>query len=154
MKALSSTSWGASSKILRLFYVAYIRSKMEYASVMFMGVVTTLKHKLKVIQNICHILMLGARNTTRIRSMEVEANIAPLDSRQEFLLAKLFCQLCYMPANNETTKLLLIESGSDVAGVQDSFRMRATFAVLNIGMHSWCVDSRIAVSLPPWVDLG
>ena len=21
-------------------------------------------------------------------------------------------------------------------------------------MHSWCVDSRIAVSLPPWVDLG
>ena len=39
-------------------------------------------------------------------------------------------------------------------GVHDSFRRRATFALLNIGMHSWCVDSRIAVSLPPWVDLG
>ena len=49
MNSLSSTSWGASSKILCLFYVAYIRSKMEYASVMFTGVVTPLKHKLKVI---------------------------------------------------------------------------------------------------------
>ena len=67
MKALSSTSWGASSKILRLFYVAYIQSKMEYASVMFTGVVTLLKHKLKVIQNIYLRLMLGARNTTPIR---------------------------------------------------------------------------------------
>ena len=79
---------------------------MEYALVMFTGVVTPLKHKLKVIQNICLRLMLGARNTTPIRSMEVEANIAPLDSRQDFLLAKLFCKLCYRPANNETTKLL------------------------------------------------
>ena len=106
--------WGASSKILWLFYVAYIRSKMEYALVMFTGVVTPLKHKLKVIQNICRRLMLDARNTTPIRSMEVEANIAPLDSRWDFLLAKLFSKLGYRPANNETTKLLLIESGSDV----------------------------------------
>ena len=93
MKSLSSTSWGASLKILRLFYVAYIRSKMEYASVMFMVVVTPLKHRLKVVQNICLRLMLFARNTTPIRSMEVEANIAPLDSRQDFLFAKLFCKL-------------------------------------------------------------
>ena len=58
---------------------------------MFMGVVAPLKHKLKVIQNICLRLMLGARNTTPIRAMEVEANIAPLDSCQDFLVAKLFC---------------------------------------------------------------
>ena len=65
MKALSSTSWGASSKILRLFYVAYVQSKMEYALVMFLGVVMPLKHKLKVISNICLRLslrlILGAR---------------------------------------------------------------------------------------------
>ena len=100
---------------------------------MFTGVVAPLKHKLKVIQNICLRLMLGARNTTIIRSMEVEANIAPLDSCQDFLLAKLFCKLCCRPASNETTKLLQIESGSDVVGVHNSFRRRATFALLNIG---------------------
>ena len=94
MKALRSTSWGASSKILRLFYVAYIWSKMEYTLVMFTGVVTPLKYELKVIQNICLRLMVGARNTTPIRSMEVEANITPLYSHQDFLLAKLFCKLC------------------------------------------------------------
>ena len=48
MKALSSTSRGASSKIIWLFYVAYILSKMEYALVMFTGVVTPLKHSLKL----------------------------------------------------------------------------------------------------------
>ena len=60
---------------------------MEYASVMFMGVVTPLKHKLKVIQNICLRLKLGARNTTPIRSMEVEDNISPLDSHLDFMLS-------------------------------------------------------------------
>ena len=107
---------------------------MEYPS-LFKGVVTPLKHKLKIIQNICLRLMLDeTRNTTPIRSMEVEANIAPLDSRQDFLLAKLFCKLCYRPANNETTKLLQIESRSDVVGVHNSFSRRATFALLNIGV--------------------
>ena len=61
MKALSSTFLGASSKILRLFYVAYIQSKMEYALVIFIGVVTPFKRKLKV-QNICFRLVLRARN--------------------------------------------------------------------------------------------
>ena len=102
MKALSSTSWGASSSILRLFYVAYIRSKLEYASVIFTGVAALLKNKLKVIQNVRLRLILGARNTTPIRSMEVQANIAPLDTRQDYLLAKLYCKLCYTPANDET----------------------------------------------------
>ena len=67
--------------------------------------------------------------------MEVEANIAALDSCQDFLLAKLFCKLCYRSANNETTKVLQIESGSDVVSVHNSFRRRARFALLNIGMH-------------------
>ena len=120
-----------------------MRPKIEYASVVFTGVVTTLKHKLKVIQNICLRLMLGARNTTPIRSMEVEANIAQLDSRisrQDLLLAKLFCKLCYWPANNETTILLQIESGSDVVGVLNSFRRRAAFALLNIGNWDALLD--------------
>ena len=86
-KALSSTSWGASSRILRLFYGAYIRSKLEYASVIFIGVAALLKNKLKVIQNVCLRMILGARNTIPIRSMEVEADIAPLDSRQESRLS-------------------------------------------------------------------
>ena len=71
MKALSSTSWGASSRILQLFYVTYIRSKLEYASVIFTGVAAPLKNKLKVIQNVCLRLILGARNTTPIRSIEL-----------------------------------------------------------------------------------
>ena len=52
-KALSSTSWRASSRILLLFYVAYIRSKLECSSVIFTGVAVSLRNKLKVIQNVC-----------------------------------------------------------------------------------------------------
>ena len=46
----------------------------------FTGVDALLKNKLKVIQNVCLRLILGARNTTPIRSMKVEANLAPLGS--------------------------------------------------------------------------
>ena len=132
MKALSSTSWGASSRILRLFYVAYIRSRLEYASVIFTGVAAPLKNKLKVIQNVCLRLILGARNTTPIRSMEVEANIAPLDARQDYLLAKLYCTI-----DQQMMRLLQlqVESGSSVVGTNNNFKRRATFALLNIGMQ-------------------
>ena len=101
----------------------------------FTGVVTPLKHKLKVIQNICLRLMLGARNTTPIRSWRLRL-ILPLLILARTSYLQSYSVNCYRPANNETTKLLQIESGSDVVGVHNSFRRRATIALLNIGMHS------------------
>ena len=109
----------------------------------FTGVAGPLKNKLKVIQNVCLRLILGARNTTPIRSMVVEANIAPLDARQGYLLAKFFCKLCYIPANDETVRQLQVESGSSVVGTNNNFKRRATFALLNIGMQSW--QEKVAV---------
>ena len=40
--------------------------------------------------------------------MEVEANIAPLDAHQDYLLAKLYCKLRYRPANDETVRQLQV----------------------------------------------
>ena len=87
---------------------------------------TPLKHKLKIIQNICLRLMLGARNTTPIRSMEVEANIAPLDSRQDFLLAKLFCKLCYRPLWNFSSRNRVTP-----VSIQDGVQHGITFAAIS-----------------------
>ena len=84
--------------------------------------------------------------------MEGEANIAPLDARQDYLLAKLYCKLCYRPANDETVRQLQVESGSSVVGTNNNFKRRATFALLNIGMQSWSRES-CTVALPPWIDI-
>ena len=101
---------GPSSKILKLFCVAYIQSKIEYAFVMFTGVVTPLKHKLKVIQNICLRLMLLARNTSlflfdpwRLRLILPHLILA---RTLDFLLAKLFCKLCYRAIGQPIIRLL------------------------------------------------
>ena len=92
-------------------------------------------------------------NTTPIRSVEVEANIAPLDTRQDYLLAKLYCKLCYRPANDKTVRLLQVESGSSVVGTNNNFKRRATFALPNIEMLSWSRASSCSVILPPWIDI-
>ena len=35
MKVISSVTWGASSKILRLFYISYIRAKIDNGSMFY-----------------------------------------------------------------------------------------------------------------------
>ena len=85
----------------------------------FTGVASPLRNKLKVIQNVCLRLILGARTTTPIRSMEVEANIAPLDARHDYLLAKLYCKLRHRKVDDETTRLFdaiqTVESNTDTS---------------------------------------
>ena len=75
MKSIASTKWGASTKILKLFYITYVRAKIDYGCVVYAN--TSSKHlqKLDKLQNRALRLILGALNTSPIISMEVIANI-------------------------------------------------------------------------------
>ena len=79
MKCISSIKWGASSVILKRFYQAYIRAKIVYGSAVFAGVDEKVFQKLNVLQNSCLRLILGARRTTPILSLEAESGIMPLN---------------------------------------------------------------------------
>ena len=51
MKTISAANWGASSKILWAFYIAYIRSKIDYGAILYSAAAKSNLQKLDVIQN-------------------------------------------------------------------------------------------------------
>ena len=150
MKALSSTSWGASPKILRMFYMAFIRSKLEYGAILFPKISPILKGKMEVLQNACLRLILGACKTTPILSLQVEANILPLDIRFQYVLAKKYLQLCYKYVEDDTSKILNVSSGNSISGIAKTFKYRATSALVNFGRNNWKRITNSKDLLPPW----
>jgi ribonuclease HI len=104
MKVLSSISWGASKKVLRNFYIAYVRSKMDYASIIYNSAAPTVLEKLDKLQNVALRLILGAWKTSPILSMEVEAFIAPLSTRRRMLTSKKYLKLMNSPWDNVTAE--------------------------------------------------
>jgi hypothetical protein len=88
MKALSSAVWGSSIKILRQFYITYIRAKLDYGSIVYCSASKTNLHKLETIQNSCMKLMLGTRNTTPILSLQAEAYLPSLSLHRGYLSMK------------------------------------------------------------------
>ena len=78
MKAISSTTYGASYDVLRMFYVAYVRSKLDYGCLIYEGAKDYMLKKLEVVQNSALRLMLGARRTSPVLSLQVESFLPPL----------------------------------------------------------------------------
>ena len=106
MKTISSAAWGASSTKLRQFYVSYIRSKIDYGSVLYGSSAPSNLKKLDCIQNACLRLILGCRKTTPITSLEVEASIPSLCLHREYLDVKLLLKLNYKQRGNNTADFL------------------------------------------------
>ena len=99
IRAISSCHWGASRVLLRKVYIAYIRSKIEYGSVIYGEFPASHMHKLDVIQNSVLRYILGARKTSPIGSLEVEAHISPLEIRFRYLSMKWYYRSMYSPSS-------------------------------------------------------
>ena len=89
LSRVASTTHGASTGQLALFYKAYFRPTLEYGLVTWLYHVTskTLLHKLQTIDNSAKRTVLGAINSTPISAMEVELQCEPLGLRAERLLS-------------------------------------------------------------------
>lgn len=98
IRALSSTTWGASRTMLRRVYISFIRSKMEYGCILYGDLSHKLVNTLNVLQNHALRSILGARKTTPIVSLEIEAHIMPIDMRFKYLSMKWYLKLCCSPA--------------------------------------------------------
>ena len=75
MKSIASVKWGAFSKVLRTFYIAYVRAKLYYDSIIYCTASVTNLKKLDVIQNLCLRLMLGALKYS-VLSFQAEAHLS------------------------------------------------------------------------------
>ena len=93
LKALSSRSSGCSRNTLRKIYVAFIRSRLEYGCQILECISDRNLQILEVMQNTCLRLILGARQTSPILSMQIDAFIPPLSLRFKFLNLKCLVKL-------------------------------------------------------------
>ena len=112
LKHMASPNWGACRRHLRMFYCAYIRAKIDYGSVLYMTASPTQLARLDVLQNTCLRLILGARRTTPIVSLEAEAHLPPLLLRRQYLVARLFVRLRYRPVGDLTAEIVSERSSS------------------------------------------
>ena len=145
MKVFSSSVWGASAKILRMFYVSYIRAKLDYGSILYMSAKENLLNKLEIIQNKALRLMLGARNTTPIVSMQVEAYLPPLDIHRKFLATKQYIKIKKSSYLRNTFEYLKI----DDVPPDNSFISRTANFMRSIQLENISGAERME-KLPPW----
>lgn len=88
LRALSGLRWGSSRELLRLVYIAFIRSKLCYGYQIYPELNAKLLNVLSLVQNSALRCVLGARKTTPIISLEVESYIMPLNLYLQLLFAR------------------------------------------------------------------
>lgn len=95
LKVITRTWWGANTETCLLFYKSYIRSILDYGSVLYGAASNASLKQLEVTQNKALRICLGAMPSTPIEPLRVEALETPLELRREFLAEKMIlkCQL-------------------------------------------------------------
>ena len=100
MKSLANYKWGSDRCMLLRIYISIIRSRMDYCCHVYSTASSTNLKMLDVIQNQCIRLALGARQTSPIVSLEVEANIPPLSIRRKYLTLKYYNKILDCPVTS------------------------------------------------------
>ena len=78
MRSLAGSKWGAERELLLRLYTSYIRPKIMYGASAYASASPTRLEQLERIQNAALRIAIGARKTTPIAALQVEANIPPL----------------------------------------------------------------------------
>lgn len=78
MKHLAGVKWGASRQTLLKFYKIYIKSKVDYGSIVYDSASQTVLNKLNIIQNTALRIILGAFHSSPIIAIQTEAGSEPL----------------------------------------------------------------------------
>jgi ribonuclease HI len=144
LKHLASPNWGVSCRFLRLFYCAYIRAKIDYGCVLYQTASSAQLSKLDTLQNACLRLVLGARRTTPVISLGVEAHVPPLALRRQYLTASTYIKLQYRPAGDYTT--------AAVCGGAASVLCRGPQQLTDLGLP-FCYRQPLPAfdPVPPWI---
>lgn len=147
LRVLSSSSWGCSRQMLRRVYVAYIRSKMEYGSVLYINVKSTLLHKLDLIQNEAIRCILGARRTSPILSLQVESVLPPLSIRFQHNFMKWFIRVSSTPQLGGLLELFNNRMGSLYSTKMMNLSERFSFT------RNRTLTTSLISEVNPWVDI-
>ena len=157
LKALASTNWGACTKHLRQFYIAYIKSKIIYGIEIYGAANEGVMEKLEKVQNSCLRLILGARRTSPIISLQAETNIEPIRLSGNKCSSKLLIKLINRQREDETIKQLNIKNVNieDMSNYPvNSFVRRSKLYLNMIGYKGVARRMTKIMKIPPWQSIG
>ena len=154
LKVISSANWGASCKILRLFYMSYIRSKIDYGAILYCSAAMSNLKKLDNVQNACCRLVLGARKSSPVLSLQAEAHIPPLELRRGYLAANKLIKLYCKPKGYANAKKFNLDKNSVPLALYpvNSFISRAKKWEQLLNLNLKRVPTETMIEVPPWND--
>ena len=88
LRSISSHDWGGDRLTLRHLYRVFIRSKLDYGSIVFNSASKTTISTLEPIVNECLMMITGCFKSTPAESLKVIANELPLSLRRDLLSLK------------------------------------------------------------------
>lgn len=147
LKHLASPNWGANRKFLRQFYCLYIRAKIDYGCLLYRTASDSLLSRLDVLQNSCMRLILGARRTSPILSLQAETHLSPLSLRRQFLAARYFARLQCRPVDDVTSRVVC---ASAFSVLRDGRRLLRMFGV----PHLRRTPVPSVDPVPPWSSVA
>ena len=109
-KCLAGKDWSADRKILRLFYAAAVRLRIEYFFLVLMGISAKNFKKLEVLQNQALRIMAGAMKSTCIPAIRIETGIMSIKSRVHHLAPKYILKVIKI-SNHPNQQLIEISKG-------------------------------------------
>ena len=148
LRSLTGVKWGSTKKLLRRVYISFIRSKMEYASSIYGELSQKNLITLEVLQNKALRCILGARQTSPIVSMEVEAYIFPVDIRFKRNMIRRYLKYQHAPKEDSLRDKVLgnIELGA--------FHCKAKEFAQEMGLNMLqTVHTQPMSPIPPEVDM-
>ena len=100
MHAVSGTHWGADRVMLRRLYTMLVRSRLNYGSVLYNSACEGTLDKLNTIQNTALRVITGARKTSPILSLQVEAHVMPLSLHRKLKLCNYYSRIAELPVDS------------------------------------------------------
>lgn len=154
LKCVSRTTYGGDRATLLLLYRSLIRSKLDYACVVYNGACTSNKRILDTVHNSALRIVTGAFRTSPTHSLLAEVHEMPLSMRRSLLSMRYACKLRQRPDHPTyqhvfSQRALTVFRGSGVMrSTPFCVRIRDTFEDAAINLRG--VAKVTPLRVPPW----
>ena len=161
MNALQSIShhrWGASRVLLLQLYKVLVRSRLDYAAPFYSSAAASHLARLDSLQNQCLRIAVGARRTTPVCSLEVEAHVLPLRLHRQQLVCSYLCRLGQLPSDNPVALDVVVRPPPQelflTSASRPPFAVTALRTFRSLSLPAPLPRySPLLSPVPPWIDL-
>jgi ribonuclease HI len=150
LRVLTGTKWGCHREDLRLLYITFIRSVMEYCGGAWLSNVSDSNiEKLQVVQNAASRVITGCTKTTPADHLAAEADLVPVSVRMEQLTAICYEKSVRMQEDNPTKHSATKTQRPRLKSV-NSWRDQGKRTAAKCGLENVQRESAVLQPQAPW----